>query len=137
MSAYEVTMMYRVVLPEGTEGRLEKEFGSLDEWAAGTAKADLSEVMTELISEVQNRHVAEIESHTGTSKQTWVYMGSHTMWNEGWYHIENMPTGFGEYGIDYTVDDVKDWTKETYSGGPRVVIEGIECSMINWIWSGE
>jgi hypothetical protein len=132
MSAYEVTMMYRVVLPEGTEGRLEKEFGSLDEWAAGTAKADLSEVMTELISEVQNRHVAEIASHTGTSKQDWVYLdaaGEH--WSAGWYHLQSMPTAWGEYGIDYTIDDLGFSTKV------RIVITGVECAFSSWAWSGE
>ena len=121
--SYEVTMMYRVVLPEGTEAKIEEVFWNDDPHA----------VMTELISEVQNRHVAEIESHTGTSKQDWVYLGAHTFWSRGWHNAQSLPLELGKLSIS----ELQSLTEETFSGAPLMVLTGVECNMINWVWEGE
>jgi hypothetical protein len=126
MAAYEVTMMYRVAVPEGTEDTIEKvaEFTTLEP----------SELMTELLSEAQRAHTNKIDSHTGTSDHSFVYlMGYGEFWSAGWYNINELPIEFD----DYTEMDLWHMVNEDKHSKALALVSGIEVSMINWIWSGE
>jgi hypothetical protein len=128
---YEVTMMYRVHLPEGTEEALTKAFAG-DYLAVELA---LSEILTELISEVMNDYQATTQ--TGKRTSDWVYLGDDhaegEMWSQGWYNLTDLP---GDWEST-TVEQFSNWLAHKNNRYVLALVTGVEASNMSWIWEGE
>jgi hypothetical protein len=124
---YEVTMMYRVHVPDGTEDTLTKEFGE---------DRDLSEVLTELISEAMYDYHNTTE--TGLHASNWVYLRadhSGELWSTGWYNIDrNMPEGWERNNVGTLSKIMNDPKHNLYI---RAIITDVHVSNMSWIWEGE
>jgi hypothetical protein len=123
---YEVTMMYRVQLPEGTETVLAKEFKD---------HPDLSVILTELISEAM--HDYHNTTATGLHYSNWVYLGEDRaegeMWSAGWYNLEALP---GEWE-GTTEKQLRNWLTHKYNRFVRVLLMNVAVSNMSWVWEQE
>jgi hypothetical protein len=126
--SYEVTMMYRVHCPEGTEAAIKAVF---DDPNVGPTRP-VDEVLTELISEVMHAHQNAIDTIGGKHTSNWVYLNEGVeMWSEGWYDAENLPEEFGPMDQEELFEEVQNghWG--------RMMITGVESSNMSWIWEQE
>jgi hypothetical protein len=135
--SYEVTMMYRVHTPDGTEQALGKAFNTNDD---DSRPAD--EVLTELISEVISHYQNTIATFGGKDKSDWVYLRpspdtNHEMWSEGWYLVAEPPPGWEGSSVALLRRIMAMAATNGGNTSVRAVVENVESTFMSWIWEGE
>jgi hypothetical protein len=122
MPAYEVTMMYQVIVDPKDEQYVAREWGEDD-------NRDVSEVMTELMSEV----MADYQNTTaiGQRDAVWVYLtAKEEMWSEGWHLSDDLPQGW---------EGLSEELARTLQWKPNSSIRAVcrtTTKNLSWMWEG-